>query len=159
MAKLGGLLRLGVSQYPTFNSRRVFEVGGLGRVTSVRPFDLEQAPVVAVFTRPFDILGPVLSLSTRPFDVLGPLMLMSTRPFDIVEYIVNPVPGTYVPPSAPVTSGLAVSASAGDTSIQVTGGTFTIGQIINIGGEYRNVSGVSGATVSFVVPLGADHTA
>jgi hypothetical protein len=159
MPTRGGLLRLGVTQYPAFSSKRPFDIGVLGVVKSTRPFDLEQEPISVLFTRPFDILGVVRSTSTRPFDVLGPMRLTSTRPFDIVELTGTPVPGVYVPPTTPHSTTLSVTALAGDTSITVASGSFSVGQLISIDGEYRTVASVAGSVVSFVVPLGKDHTA
>lgn len=144
-ASKGGLLRTGVSDLPLGRSTRPFDIGGIGVLTSTRPFDIEQPPILVKNTRPFDISGITAAYSTRPFDILGDLLLLSIRPFDIIETVQDPLPGTIIPgPEETATTTLTATANAGDITITVSSGAgFRVGQVISVGGEYRRIVNIT----------------
>lgn len=119
----GKLMLLGVGGGAAFTSIRQFDLGGIGVMTSWRPFDILCPLVSKTSNRPFDIQGTVGITSIRPFDMgTGGLLVTSARPFDVVNETdgQNIWPIVYVPPSVePVNCVQVITISA-------TGGWFTL---------------------------------
>jgi hypothetical protein len=120
----GGMLLRGVGGAGgVFASSRPFDLGGIGVMTSWRPFDVLCPLVSKRSNRPFDIQGTVGITSTRPFDMgTGGLLVTSPRPFDVINETdgQNIWPIVYVPPSVePVNCVQVIVVSA-------TGGWFTL---------------------------------
>lgn len=118
-----GLLTLGVDDGSLqVTSQRPFDTGGMGTVTSWRPFDITAPLLNVISNRPFDIQGTWTFTSGRPFDVgTGGLLVTSIRPFDIVSEqdgaAIDDI--VYVPPPGPVNAVQRID-------IDATGGTFTL---------------------------------
>ena len=80
-----GLLLRGVGG-AQFTSVRPSDTGGIGTMTSARPFDVVAPQLHKTSRRPFDVSGTVRQTSSRPFDLgTGGLLVLSQRPFDVID--------------------------------------------------------------------------
>ena len=148
------LLRLGVGVVP--GSRRIFDLGGVGTGESVRVFDIEAPPASGESIRTFDVIGAISGESSRVFDVHGPLRGVSTRTFDVIGDSAEVPVGSAPDPDSPFATTLAADADAGDTVITVTSAAgIQVGELLNLGGEYRAIVSVVGTTVTLSDPLGS----
>lgn len=131
----GTMLLRGVGQAGggLFSTTRQFDLGGIGGMTSWRPFDVLCPLVVGHSNRPFDIQGTVGISSARPFDMgTGGLLVTSPRPFDVIDATDGqPIyPVVFVPPSVePVNAVQRITVVATGGQFTLSFGGFTTGGI------------------------------
>ena len=138
------MLTTGVTSGFRVTSTRRFNLGGIGRHTSARPFDILSPLASVTSTRPFTIQGLSTFTSQRPFDLGTKALWTSPRHFDIIsEADGAPIDDiVYAPPQTD-----AVNATQ-RVDIQATGGTFTI-----------TFDGQTTAAIAYDAAVGAVQTA